>query len=70
MSDKEKYDTLLRLFGEMYRLFVNECSWKFFREEMFNDSNSGKNAKIMSDWANEFVMLNPELWEDIKKVMK
>lgn len=63
---ERKYKILVQLTGNLFHLFETECHWKFFREEMFNDSHSGQNAKIMSDFIKDFSMKHPEIMKELR----
>lgn len=69
-STEDKYRRMIELFGTMYALLNVERGWCFFREEMFNDSQSGENAAAFNEFCMAFCKENPDIYEDIKPLLK
>jgi len=66
---EDKYKSLIDLSASVFAFMKNEMAWEFFREEMFSDTASGKNAKKVQEYVKEFAASNPEVWKDIEPIM-
>ena len=68
MTDADtKNEVRKQVLYALLRLFNTECEWNFFREEMFDDTISGHNAKKMHDWLQDVFKEHPWLREEFKE---